>query len=48
MIPLNGNNLIKDLFEFFAGLKNKERPEFLYKNKNLLDIPAHLRINPQG
>jgi len=40
MIPLNGNNPIKDLFGFFEGLKNKEYPEFLYKNKSLSEIPV--------
>lgn len=40
MIPTNGNNPIKDLFGFFAGLKNKEYPEFLSKNKSLADIPV--------
>jgi len=48
MLSTNSNNPIKDLFGFFAGLKNKEYPEFLYKNKILSDIPARLRINPSG
>jgi len=34
------NNPITDLFGFFAGLKNKEYPEFLYKNKALSEIPV--------
>lgn len=40
MIQTNGNNPIKDLLLFFAGLKNKEYPEFLYKNKSLTEIPV--------
>jgi hypothetical protein len=40
MIQTDGNNPIKDLFVFFAGLKNKEYPEFLYKNKSLSEIPV--------
>jgi hypothetical protein len=40
MLSTNENNPIKDLFSFFAGLKNKEYPEFLYKNKSLSDIPV--------
>jgi len=40
MIQSNSNNPIKDLYGFFAGLKNKEYPEFLYKNKSLLEIPV--------
>ncbi len=40
MIPKNSNNPIKDLLSFFAGLKNKEYPEFLYKNKSLSEIPV--------
>ncbi len=32
MIPLNGNNPIKDLFGLFETL-NKEYLKFLYKNK---------------
>jgi hypothetical protein len=40
MIPSNGKNPISDLFGFFAGLKNKEYPEFLYKNKRLSEIPV--------
>lgn len=40
MIQTNNNNPIKDLLGFFAGLKNKDYPEFLYKNKSLSDIPV--------
>lgn len=40
MIQTNNNNPIKDLFSFFAGLKNREYPEFLYKNKSLSEIPV--------
>ena len=38
MLSTNSNNPIKDLFVFFKSLKNKEYPEFLYKNKSLSDI----------
>lgn len=40
MISTNCNNPIKDLLSFFSGLKNKEYPEFLYKNTSLPDIPV--------
>lgn len=40
MISTNGNNPISDLFSFIADLKNKEYPEFLYKNKRLSEIPV--------
>lgn len=40
MIQINSSNPIKDLFFFFAGLRNKEYPEFLYKNTSLSDIPV--------
>ncbi len=40
MIQTNSNNPIKDLLGFFAGLKKKDYPEFLYKKKSLSEIPV--------
>jgi hypothetical protein len=40
MLSTNNNNPITDLFSFFVDLKNKEYPEFLYKNKSLSEIPV--------
>jgi hypothetical protein len=40
MLSTNNKNPINDLFSFFAGLKNKQYPEFLYKNKSLSEIPV--------
>jgi len=49
MLSTNSNNPIKDLFGFFAGLKNKEYPEFLYKNKRACRLTDRRECtNPGG